>query len=503
MAGQAVVRIKDKEWLVSIATATWELEQGLGGLPELPLETGMLFDLGFEQVIHVTTAPMLFSMDIAFLSEELTVTEVYRNIEPGYLVTSTQTARYFIEVNAVELEGIAPEDTVSVELLPVEEMPVPPDWLSMMFGFAGFLILGTLTVSIARDFTKKSFEEPEEKPALLPQTSPGRPTERYEIEMDRMGNIIITRADNPGKDVFLQFESDKALVYDLLKKEERKDLDAGWKVRLKRSEPRASILDELWESSAQPQRLPSTAKKSTRHDVTVETWQERDRLGIWITDRRTDKVIAEWWDEDAREMFEQGFFKPGVPQRATEKPSREFVDSVLEYAESMGLIAGSKYVAQTGTCYADSWRFLIKEGEGELIHGTVFTGGLRMRHAWVETSTGWVWEPQTGRYHTKLGFQATFAPVVEARYTAEEAAIMAARAKHLGPWTEQEKKHHLKENSPVVIPEQPCQPHPKDKLEFLPDSPELLAYTIDDIGYRDRIDSTFLDAITRARGKRS
>src|SRR4030042_3003665 len=112
MAGQAVVRIKDKEWLVSIATATWELEQGLGGLPELPLQTGMLFDLGFEQVIHVTTAPMLFSLDIAFLSEELTVTEVYHDVEPAYLVTSIQLARYFIEVNAGELEGIAPEDTV-------------------------------------------------------------------------------------------------------------------------------------------------------------------------------------------------------------------------------------------------------------------------------------------------------------------------------------------------------------------------------------------------------
>ena len=502
MAGQAVVKIKDKEWLVSIATAPWELEQGLGGLPELPTGTGMLFDMGVEQTIHVTTVPMLFSIDIAFLSEELMVTEVYHDIEPGYLVTSAQPARHFIEVNAGELEGIAPEDTVSVELLPVEETPVAPDWLSMMFGLAGFLILGTLTVSIARDFTKKSFEEPEEKPALLPQTSPGRPTEKYEMEMDRMGNIIIIRADNPGKDVFLQFESDKALVYDLLKKVEKRDLDAGWKVKIKRSEPRASILDELWESSAQPQRLPSTAKKPARHDVTVEAWQERDRLGIWITDRRTDKVIAEWWDEDAREMFEQGFFKPGVPQRTTEKPSREFVDSVLNYAASVGLLAGGKYVAQTGTCYADAWRFLIKGGEGDLIHGTVFSGGRRMGHAWVETSTGWVWEPETGRYFTILGFKDAFAPDIESHYTAEEAAIMAARAKHLGPWTEQERQRYLKEKSSAVIPEQLRQSRQKGGLEFLPDSPEFLAYTIDDIGYRDRIDSAFLGAIARARGKR-
>ncbi|MBI2852758.1 MAG: DUF192 domain-containing protein, partial [Chloroflexi bacterium] len=325
MAGQAAVRIKDKEWLVSIATAPWELEQGLGGLPDLPPGTGMLFDLGFEQTIHVTTAPMLFPLDIIFLSGELTVIEIYENVEPDYLVTSTQPARYFIEVNAGELEGIAPGDMVSVDLLPFEEVPVAPDWFSMMFSLAGFLVLGTVMVGITKDFTQKAFGEPEKKPALLPHVSSRKSTASYELETDRMGDIIITRSDDPGKDVFLQFESDRTLIYDLLKKGEKKDLDAGWKIKIKQSEPRASILDELWERSAQPQRLPSTAKKPTRHDVTVETWQERDRLGIWITDKRTDKVIAEWWDEDAREMFEQGFFKPGVPQRTTEKSSRAFI----------------------------------------------------------------------------------------------------------------------------------------------------------------------------------
>ena len=79
--------------------------------------------------------------------------------------------------------------------------------------------------------------------------------------------------------------------------------------------------------------------KPYRSDVTVRSWQERDRLGIWITDKRTGKTIAEWWDEDAREMFEQGFFKPGVPQYSWEKPGRDFVESVLDYAESVGMLA--------------------------------------------------------------------------------------------------------------------------------------------------------------------
>ena len=49
MAGQGRVTIGAKEWLASLASASWELTQGLGGIPEMPQGTGMLFDLGFEQ----------------------------------------------------------------------------------------------------------------------------------------------------------------------------------------------------------------------------------------------------------------------------------------------------------------------------------------------------------------------------------------------------------------------------------------------------------------------
>ena len=41
-------------------------------------------------------------------------------------------------------------------------------------------------------------------------------------------------------------------------------------------------------------------------------------------------------------------------------------------------------------------------------------------------------------------------------------------------------------------------PMPEEILEFLPDSLEFLAYTIDEIGYRQRIDDAFLEAIARA-----
>jgi len=53
---------------------------------------------------------------------------------------------------------------------------------------------------------------------------------------------------------------------------------------------------------------------------------------------------------------------------------------------------------------------------------------------------------------------------------------------------------------PAVIPKYPRQPRLKGEIEFLPDSPEFLAYTIEDIGYRDKIDNAFQNAIARAKG---
>jgi hypothetical protein len=289
---------------------------------------GMFFDLGLTQTIQVTTVPMLFPLDIAFLSDSLVITEIYRNIQPGYLLTSTTLARYFLEVNAGELEGIESGDQASVEVLSSSNVLAVPDWTNAMTYFMGFMVMGIMMVSIATGLVKGMLEEPEKKPELLPQTNPRGPT---------------------------------------------------------------------------------------------------------------------------------------------------------------------------GTCYADAWRFLIKEGEGELVHGTVFSGGRRLGHAWVETSSGYVWEPETRKYFTLLSFRDAFASVVDSRYTAEEAAIMTARTKNFGPWTEEERQMYLKGKSPSVIPEHKQKPRNQGKLEFLADSPEYLTQTIDAIGYRDRIDDAFQKAIRRAK----
>jgi len=96
-----------------------------------------------------------------------------------------------------------------------------------------------------------------------------------------------------------------------------------------------------------------------------------------------------------------------------------------------------------GTCYEDAWRYLIREEEGELVHGTVQTIGKRIGHAWVELPTGFIWEPESGEFMKKSYFYKRAQPEVHNRYTAEQAAIMAARTGNLGPWTTQEREKFL------------------------------------------------------------
>ncbi|MFC1994898.1 DUF192 domain-containing protein [Chloroflexota bacterium] len=150
MAEQAIITINDKQWAVDIATSPWELSQGLGGIVEIPVGSGMLFDTAFEHIIQVTTEPMLFNLDIAFLSSDLVITEIYRNVAPGLLVTSELSARYFLEVNTGEMEEIEAGDTALAELLPVQSEPVMTDWVMPMAAFAGIVFLGVLTVDLAR-----------------------------------------------------------------------------------------------------------------------------------------------------------------------------------------------------------------------------------------------------------------------------------------------------------------------------------------------------------------
>jgi hypothetical protein len=83
-------------------------------------------------------------------------------------------------------------------------------------------------------------------------------------------------------------------------------------------------------------KLPSSSLGAGRRRATpkgpesafnVTVWEERDRLHIGIT-KNGYPVDVDWWDDDARQMIEDGFFKTG----------RNLKSSVIEYAKDNGLI---------------------------------------------------------------------------------------------------------------------------------------------------------------------
>ena len=265
MLGQGTITIQNTTWQVSIAADPVDLTQGLGGLASIEEGTGELFDLGVSQIIQVTTVPMLFALDIAFLDENLVVTEVYRDIQQGYLVTSQQPARYFLEVNAGELASVNPGDQAAAEVtLPPVINTSSAGWLDLVNTFVP-LLMGMAFLGMLIPLVKSLFQVETMQPQLLAANRKkdhicNKENGKFRIKSGCLGNLVITHNLRPGQDIFLQFESDKELVYSLLRRGERKDLDAGWPVEILESEPRAGTLEELWEVSC-PETQPKASPK--------------------------------------------------------------------------------------------------------------------------------------------------------------------------------------------------------------------------------------------------
>lgn len=119
MPGQAIVTIDGKQWAVSVATTTAELVSGLSGVASMAPGTGMLFDMGVDQSsIPVNMSQMLFALDIIFINSSAGVVGVLRDVQPGeaaqFQADTTAGARYFLEMNAGEAEGIEVGDTVDL-----------------------------------------------------------------------------------------------------------------------------------------------------------------------------------------------------------------------------------------------------------------------------------------------------------------------------------------------------------------------------------------------------
>lgn len=140
MPGTAIVVIGEKEWAVDVASTPEELLQGLAGVESIPANTGMLFDLGEEQIITVTAEGMLFPVSIIFIDSDLKVTEVALLLEPESWGTTSLEAQYFLEVNVGEAVGIESGDDVSIT---ITQEPVS-DWSSIITLIIPLIALGLL-----------------------------------------------------------------------------------------------------------------------------------------------------------------------------------------------------------------------------------------------------------------------------------------------------------------------------------------------------------------------
>lgn len=433
MAGQATVTIRDRQWDVSLAATPYELASGLGNISQIPPQTGMLFDVGTTRIIQVTTVPMLFSLDIAFLSETLVVTEVYRNIEPGYLVTSTIPARYFFEVNAGELDGVDAGDRASVEVI-VPAQAAVPDWVSALFGFIGMLVAGIIAVSMVKELVKGLLEEPE-KPALLAHTGPRKTF----VPVKRVPSTI----------------SKGNLASEILKGLSSQDSYRAY-VRHPRDKSAFVTIGAIigghysWNPAG--------------FTVWVDAWERNPE---WPSDH----ILA------IKELRRPRTFE------ATE----EGVKKALEYVETeFPTFTETMWVSKSIPIYvAHELGIMKKEAAPEWLPGVVVMPKI----------------PEEARKDVLFVQYIHDLVRLGERISDEEVKVMweAWKKRELSKLPHNELIKRPKDiTRPAVIPTEK-RPRREGELEFLPDSPEFLAYTIDDIGYREKIDSAFQQAIARTK----
>ncbi len=218
--------------------------------------------------------------------------------------------------------------------------------------------------------------------------------------------------------------------------------------------------------------------------------------------RVSDKVWREVIEGTDGEFIKQGdLYVFHIPEK--ERPAYMRAAPSWKSPEETQVNPSSTFVpAAKGTCYQDAWRFVVREQAGDLIHGTVKSGDKRIGHAWVETETGYIYEPETQNLYTKEAFKKAASPIEEYRYNHIEACVMVAGANNFGPWNDREREKLLEREPAAVIPikNRPAV-RPIQEKEIISDCAELIPFTINDIGYRDKLDDAFLSAITRVKGK--
>lgn len=167
--------IDNEQWQTNIATTSQELSQGLGNLESIPEHYSMLFDLGYPRYVSVTTQPMLFPIDIAFISGDFIVTQIERDVQPGLLIASNEPARAWLETNSDELADIEVGDGIIIDVLSAPVLPVSP--LTYILPIVALGVVGAVGIGLVKVLEPKaSFT------ALIPTSRVPVVTQEYPYE---------------------------------------------------------------------------------------------------------------------------------------------------------------------------------------------------------------------------------------------------------------------------------------------------------------------------------
>jgi len=268
----------------------------------MPADTGMLFDLGYEHTVQVTTAEMLFNIDIAFISVSQEVVDIARDVAPGNIVTSVLPTAYFLEVNAGELANVELGDHVAIAFFPGELPMETFPWAYMFQQLLVFVLVMGFMMWMVREVTTPALDN--KKPGIG--------------EMELLSQVYLSEEALKGKiaemerKMQLETDRDKHQLYAAAKR--------GYEQRL----------------AGMKESYPKTKhRRPRRNKVEVVVWEERDRLHVGVREKDSGEYPVDWWDDEARQMFEDGFFEPMGPGAARR---RRFEESVLDYAEQTGFI---------------------------------------------------------------------------------------------------------------------------------------------------------------------
>jgi uncharacterized membrane protein (UPF0127 family) len=551
MPGQAIVTIRDKQWTCSVANTFTELTSGLSGVESIQPQTGILFDLGYDQSqIDIDMSEMLFPLDIIFINSIQGVRGVMSDVQPGEIdvrfeATTTPGARFFLEVNAGEAEGIEVGDDVAIQGY---AQPTQLDISSLM----NFMLIMVFVVMMFKMVGRALEPErpklpPGYKPVYLTEIMKEPPPAYAEWKAKLEAGYGQYR---PGISEPQVKQEVRSIPKDVLHYYFREKIGSqlGYLPAIRRT------------GVAVMPKLPEQARGDF---LFFEYIRDLVRLGETITDEEARRMWEAWekrYSPEPRSLlqttgkmpYDKELEHPAVfPQDLAEKV-REFWRKACEWEdiplESKFVVFSddNPYVKDYNEAVGQllRWRQFrtgewapattFKKGEGTKLDSLEIVKAYKQisRHGEDKISVSlqaWALFPRGRRPHFismyRSGDDYVITPLyahisewVHVPVVKVKAWIKSLPVKHFEPmavapeYQEEAERLAREVDEPMaiiplpsmarqaaVIPTQPSPPSPKQELEFVSDSPEYLAYTIEDIGYREKLDTAFQTAIARAK----